>query len=248
MTTAFAKSVVNTNKKRKAQEPAESTKADIFRWNHQLIETLLKSRSEHHQFFLDAKNKAKLNQGWSKIVLDITIGCGVAPTMAQVKNKYQSLQALYRKTCQDDSRTGNPEPTPKPAVWGAMVSHFGGRQGISHDCLNSEPSQQLAAISGNQSEKSDSEDDLPVPPKKANRQRVTPERADRTSAIMCLGDSIKEGLTCLGASFGNESGGSTNMDRLLAVHTELLQENKAQTAELLKLAKSALDFFYQKSK
>ena len=112
---AVAKSVVRSTRKRKAKDlEEEATKAEVFRWNQHSIETLLQSRSDHRQFFLDVKNKAKLNQGWSKIVLDIKIGCGVEPTMTQVKNKYQAIQALYRKTCQEIQKQETRKELPSP--------------------------------------------------------------------------------------------------------------------------------------
>ena len=130
-----------------------------------------------------------------------------------------------------------------------MVSHFGGRQGMSHDCLNSQPSQPQSAIASGPQNLSGDDSELPAPIEQApieqvrRRQGITPERADRNSAITSLGDSIKEGLSSLGASFGTNSGGGQNMERMLALHTQLLQENKAKTAELLKLANAAFDFF-----
>jgi hypothetical protein len=123
-----------------------------------------------------------------------------------------------------------------------MVCHFGNRQGMSHDCLNSQSSHPQTETPGDQSNQSESDGKLPQPSLKLRRPGITPEWADCNSAITSLGDSIKEGLSCLSSSFGTESGGGRNMERLLALHTELLQENNAQTAELLKLANAAFNF------
>lgn len=245
MATVVATQLVNKTKKRKAQQAtAGNSKADLFRWNQELIEALLTARSEHRKFFMEAKNKAKLNDGWKRVILDITMVCGNEPSMASVKNKYQSLQALYRKTCQEDLKTGNFAPIPKPLVWEAMVDHFGGRQGTAHDCLNTQSSPKRAAVPVSLSDGNDSDEEPQNVLRKVRRQGITP---DRNSAICGLGDSIKEGLNTLGAGLGRmgnaPAGGANNLERLLTLHTELLQENKSQTAELLKLASSAFDFF-----
>ena len=53
-----APAVDTGNKKSKLEQP--------IRWSTTLIEELLRSKEEHQTFFLEAKNKANLQQGWGK--------------------------------------------------------------------------------------------------------------------------------------------------------------------------------------
>ena len=40
---------------------------DSFRWTPELIEQLLNARQKFHSYFVDAKNKTQLGEGWNKI-------------------------------------------------------------------------------------------------------------------------------------------------------------------------------------
>jgi len=96
-----APSIQGNSRKRPAPVSATSNKKSkqdqAIRWSTELIEELLRSKEEHLAFFLEAKNKAKLQQGWSKVLLDLKSRCGITASVTQIKNKYQNLQIKYRQ-------------------------------------------------------------------------------------------------------------------------------------------------------
>lgn len=226
------------SKKRKGRTPAADSTTEAIRWNPEMTEELLRSRSEHRNLFLEAKNKSKIAQGWAKVMLDLKTRYGVAVNLMQIKNKYQTLQKLYRKHRQEDQATGNFPAVSKPLCWDAMVNHFGGGNGLSHDTLNSLPDPVPV-------EESDDEDlsDIVSSPisKKSGRRGSTP---DRSQSINNLGLAIVKGLESLGTSMSAPvSAMDSELKQILLEHTrishktnELLEETKTQNSQLLKLA------------
>ena len=100
-----------------------------------MIETLLQRKEELKEEFLDSKDKVSLARGWSKVVLTFQQTLGLDVTQDQLKSKYQALQKVYRTLNADDKKTGNGTPARKPFYWDVLVNHFGGRSGLSHDCV-----------------------------------------------------------------------------------------------------------------
>ena len=241
-----APSIQGNSRKRPAPVSATSNKKSKqdqpIRWSTELIEELLRSKEEHRAFFLEAKNKAKLQQGWSKVLLDLKSRCGITASVTQIKNKYQNLQTKYRQLWQEQSSTGNNPAAPKPPCWAAMVSHFGGSEGMAHSCLNTQTSD--AANPGIPSEvgSADSDtDDQSQRPVRARSRRNT-GTPDRNTALALLGSEIKEGLQSLGASLsGGSSSSNPKIEQLLDINTELLQENRNQTEQLLKLSSATVE-------
>ena len=176
-------------------------------------------------------------QGWSKVLLDLQARCDFTGNLLQLKNKYQNLQTTFRKLRQEESRTGNFEPTPKPIVWSALVNHFGGNHGTAHDSLKSQP-QEITATEKDISEKIVDEDleDTPITNRSSRRRGGTP---DRQSAIRDLGAELKEGLVSIGEGLvasKKSTESDAKLEQFLSLNTQLLQENRAQTQELLKLS------------
>jgi len=241
-----APSIQGNSRKRPAPVSATSNKKSKqdqpIRWSTELIEELLRSKEEHRAFILEAKNKAKLQQGWSKVLLDLKSRCGITASVTQIKNKCQNLQTKYRQLWQEQSSTGNNPAAPKPPCWAAMVSHFGGSEGMAHSCLNTQTSD--AANPGIPSEvgSADSDtDDQSQRPVRARSRRNT-GTPDRNTALALLGSEIKEGLQSLGASLsGGSSSSNPKIEKLLNINTELLQENRNQTEQLLKLSSATVE-------
>ena len=88
---------------------------------------------------------------------------------------------------------------------------------------------------------SDSDDPSPHPARACSRRNTgTP---DRNTALALLGSEIKEGLQPLGSSLSGSgsSTGNTKTEQLLNINTELLQENRNQTEQLLKLSSATVE-------
>ena len=78
-------------------------------------------------------------------------------------------------------------------------------------------------------------------PLKTRGRKATPDRA---SAISQLGADIKTGLAALGHGFGqrsNTSSYNSKMEDLLKMNTQLLQSNREQTEQLLKLSAATVE-------
>lgn len=142
------------NKKKRGRPPTKNSsniKVEEAAWTTPMIETLLDEKTALKAFFLEANNKEKLSQGWSKITLAVNTDHSTALIVDQVKNKYSNLKASYRRIFEAIKKTGNAKQPKKPDHWDAMVGHFGGREGLSHsDVLSplTKPRRELNVIRG----------------------------------------------------------------------------------------------------
>eukprot|EP00474_Spongospora_subterranea_P002363 CRZ02821.1 hypothetical protein [Spongospora subterranea] len=223
---------LTTPMKKKGRPKKEAADVEAVSWTLEMIRCLLSKKNELTNEFLDSKDNVSLARGWSKIVLHLQSQFQVDINAGHVKSKYQILQKAYRTHNAADKQTGNASIPKKPVYWEELVSHFGDRSGLGHDCVvSSHP------FDGNTP---DEDDDAPWSISETELSRPVPEfispaksrrntrSEDKFSAYDALGSRIQQGLESIGRSLAT-SGPAADSDI-----KQLLMESKHQTAEIIK--------------
>lgn len=234
-----AVAIESTKKRGRPQKLEDGKDAS---WTPAMIEALLLEKQLNARLFLEAKEKKSISIGWAKITLSINSQFNESLSSDQIKNKYQYLQKTFRQLTNSDKLTGNVKLPKKPCYWDAMVSHFGGNEGLAHECLNYAVDQKGYESDGDFA---------------ANRSvSTTPHnnrKSSRTSqqdALTSLGSDLKEGLITMGqelgrglaAAFSNTSNDEIKRLSDITQHSQeslfkqqkLLMDQNKETNDLLK--------------
>jgi hypothetical protein len=162
-----------------------------------MIEALLNARKANTSSFLNAKDKKSIIRGWSRVALAFNASEKLDLPIEKIKSKYQNLQKVYRSVSKTEVKTtGNVKLPKKPSYYELLVDHFGSREGMAHQCLNT-------ADGDIQSEADDSSDSSTSEDGKLARRQLLPSLSSRpvpagkqtkSDNIFAVGKDIKEGL------------------------------------------------------
>ncbi|MEN9567334.1 MAG: hypothetical protein RLZZ69_2530 [Cyanobacteriota bacterium] len=220
-------------RKRGRPKLSESTD-EAASWTDSMIEALLEARRTNLNLFLNAKDKKSLMHGWKKVALSFNNAMKLTIPIEKIKSKYQFLKKKYREISQAETKTtGNVKLPKKPSYYHLLVGHFGGREGMAHQCLSSN---QLAALSEDDvdDESSSNEDDdakvvprnlIPTPASTTSRycSLTKNSKTDNVLALLEMSDRIASALTGPQPSFNND----------LQEIKQLLKEQARQQSETM---------------
>ena len=187
-----------TGSAKKRGRPKLSESSEVICWTDEMVEALLNARKANLSSFLDAKDKKAIIRGWSRVALTFNTGAKLYLPIEKIKSKYQNLQKVYRAVSQTEIKsTGNVKLPKKPSYYELLVDHFGGREGMAHQCLNA------ADDVENQSQGDESSDSTTSDASKPMRRQLLPSSSSRpisqgkttkSDSIFAVAGDIKTGL------------------------------------------------------
>jgi hypothetical protein len=215
-------------KKRRGRPPGTAEETEAISWSVSMVESLLHAREAHRAMFLEARNKNRLALGWARVTVSFNNTTGMEVTTEKIKSKYNSLKSTFQKLTADNQVTGNVKGKTKPAHWDALVSHFGGKEGLAHESLNAENS-----ADSNLAERTS--DALESGSSKFEARSSRKRNAAVAETLAEIGSEIKAGLGALGKHI--EAGLSTSVTApdtsSVTQLTKKMTEQAVETRELL---------------
>ncbi|KAE8895272.1 hypothetical protein PF005_g22940 [Phytophthora fragariae] len=111
---------------------ATGLKPPLLAWSNRRLKTLLHLRIvTYGAAFLRQNARAQLTRLWQKIRRTFNKKHGLAASLDQIKNKYNSVKTLFGQIKAAEAATGNSETSINyPSYWEVLVQYFGDKKGL----------------------------------------------------------------------------------------------------------------------